>query len=310
MNKRHDQALNRPLSPPSPLAANRRTVIAGLGAAGILHAAAPSAAWAAPSTALDLTALEARHGGQIGVCAEDGKGRVAWRADERFAYCSTFKLFLATCILERVQRGLETLDRPIPISKSDMVMHAPVTEPAIGSTLTVEQLCKATVELSDNPAANILVRQMGGLGPWQAWYQAIGDNVTRVDRYEVDLNSAIPDDPRDTTTPEQAVTNLETVLRGSLLSLEHLSLLESWLVDTPTGEGRIKAGVPSGYRVGHKTGTGDRGTQNDIGIIWPPTGAPILIAVYFTGALSASPEERDAIVAEATRMSLRALGHG
>ena len=285
---------------------NRRNFISALCVAGSL----PSMAWAQPSTALDLAALEARHGGRLGVCADDGQRRVTWRADERFAYCSTFKLFLAASVLERIQRGLDALDRRIAISKTDMVPHGPITEPAVGSTLTVEQLCKATVELSDNPAANILIREMGGLGPWQDWYRSIGDDVTRVDRNEIELNTALPDDPRDTTTPAQYVANLKTVLLGTRLSPAHLALLTKWLIDTPTGAGRIKAGVPSGYRVGHKTGTGARMTYNDIGVVWPPSGSPIRIVVYFTGARDASAAQIDAVVAEATRASLLALGHG
>ncbi|MBX3503282.1 MAG: class A beta-lactamase [Alphaproteobacteria bacterium] len=284
---------------------NRRTLISALGAAGFL----PSIARAQPATALNLAALEVRHGGRIGLCADDGDRRVAWRADERFAYCSTFKLFLAACVLERVQRGLETLDRPIAISRGDMVAHAPVTEPAVGSTLTVERLCKAAVEVSDNPAANILIREMGGIEAWRAWYRSIGDRLTRVDRLETDLNTALPDDPRDTTTPAQYVDNLKTVLQGTRLSPDHLRLLTKWMIDTPTGAGRIKAGVPSGSRVAHKTGTGARATHNDIGIVWPPGGgAPIRIVVYFTGAKNASTAQIDAVLAEATRASLRVLG--
>lgn len=288
----------------------RRKFLAGASAAAILPSLGTSPAIAERKRSIDLSALEARHGGRIGVCAEGPEGRVDWRADERFAYCSTFKLFLAACMLERVQKGQERLDRPVPVVASDMVMHGPITEPAIGSTLTIEELCKATVEVSDNPAANILIHEIGGLETWQAWYRSIGDEVTRVDRYETELNSAVPGDPRDTTTPEQFVANLDTVLRSTVLSPDHLALLMKWLVETPTGAGRIKAGVPAGYRVAHKTGTGARNTHNNIGMIWAPSGGSILIVVYFTGARDASPEQVDSIVAEATRQSMSVLGHG
>lgn len=284
---------------------SRRSVIAGAGAAG-LYGFTRFANAAQAGNKLDLSALEKRHGGRIGICASDGRRRVQWRGTERFAYCSTFKLFLAAATLERVQRGAERLDRAVPVTKDDMISHAPVTGPAVGASLTVERLCQSTVELSDNPAANILIREMGGLDTWRSWYRSIGDNITRVDRWELELNSAIPGDPRDTTTPEQTVTNLTAILLGDRLSVAHRKLLESWLVASPTGEGRIKAGVPSGWRVGHKTGTG-KTPVNDIGIIWPAAGAPILIAVYFTEAKFGSPEQREAILADATRRALQAL---
>ncbi len=299
MNDHDDQSLSGP---------SRRTFMVGAVATSLLPALGASPAAGADPQTLDLTALEARYGGRIGLCAEGSDARVDWRASERFAYCSTFKLFLAACMLERAQKGLERLDRAVPVMAGDMVMHGPITEPAVGSALSIEELCKAAVEVSDNPAANILIREMGGLEVWRTWYRSIGDQVTRVDRYETELNSAIPDDPRDTTTPKQFVKNLDTVLRGTLLSSDNIALLTKWLIGTPTGAGRIKAGVPSGYRVGHKTGTGARNTHNDIGIIWPPSGPPVLMAVYFTGARDASPEQVDAIMAEATRLSLGALG--
>jgi beta-lactamase class A len=258
----------------------------------------------------DLAALEARHGGRLGVAIQAGDKRVQWRGAERFAYCSTFKLFLAAAILQRVGRGADRLDRAVPIRQSDMVPYAPTTGPAVGATLTVEQLCKAAVELSDNPAANILIRAMGGLDAWRAWYRALGDEVTRVDRFETELNSALAGDPRDTTTPAQAIADLAAVLTGDLLSPPHRRLLETWLVETPTGAGRIKAAVPKGFRVGHKTGTGAAGPANDIGIIWPPSGAPILIAVYFTECPNATDAERDAVVADAARAALKAVEVG
>ena len=283
---------------------NRRTFLVATAGAGAALAL-PSWVWAAGTGRdLDLSALEARHGGRLGVCVEINGRRVGWRADERFAYCSTFKLFLAACVLGRVQRGEERLEREIPVRQGDMVSHAPVTRAAVGSTMTVEALCKATVETSDNPAANILLRELGGLEDFQAWYRGIGDEVTRVDRYETALNSALPGDPRDTTTPGQTVTNVGRVLLGGMLAPDHLQLLRRWLLDTPSGAGRIKAGVPDGWQVAHKTGTGSRNSYNDIGLAEPPSGPPMAIAVYYSGASDATPEQLDAVVAEATRLAL------
>ncbi|MGU3495088.1 class A beta-lactamase [Xanthobacteraceae bacterium A53D] len=285
-------------------APDRRTFLIGAGAVllGAGHAAA------APGAGLDLRALEARHGGRLGLSATREGRSVGWRATERFAFCSTFKLFLAAYVMQAVQQGRDRLDRPVPITEADMVAHGPVTKPAVGRTLTLEELCRATVDISDNPAANILIREMGGLSAFQQWYRSIGDQITRCDRMETELNSALPGDERDTTTAAQYVANLDKVLRGNLLSAAHLRLLERWIIETPTGAGRIKAGVPAGCTVGHKTGTGARATYNDIGIIWPPSGPSVLISVFFTGAKDASPGAIDAVVAEATRQAVSALG--
>jgi beta-lactamase class A len=157
---------------------------------------------------------------------------VAWRGDERFTDCSTFKLFLAAATLERVDRGVERLDAVVPVTAADMVSHAPTTGPAVGRTQTVEQLCQGTVELSDNPAANLLIARMGGLEAWRAWWPAIGDRITRVDRLEPELNR--PDPVLDTATPNQTVRNLRTVLLGDRLSTASRSKLEGWLLASPT----------------------------------------------------------------------------
>lgn len=282
---------------------NRRSFLTGTGA--MLLAASHGVA--APPSALDLHKLEERIGCRLGVYATFAGRGVGWRSTERFSFCSTFKLFLAAHVMQVVQEGRDRLDRQVPITTADMVAHGPVTLPAVGRTLTLEELCKATVELSDNPAANILIRETGGLAAFGQWYRSIGDEITRVDRMETDLNSAVPGDPRDTTTAEQYVANLDRVLRGGILSLAHLSLLERWITQTPTGQGRIKAGVPAGYTVGHKTGTGARKTHNDIGIIWAPQGASALISVFCTGAGDASPEQIDAVIADGTRHAVAAL---
>ena len=166
---------------------DRRSVLTSLGALGVMGCSqapatppAPQDQPARPAVAMqafDLSALERRNGGRLGFVALDtGTGRsLGWRGDERFVYCSTFKMYLAAATLMRVQAGEERLDRAIPITSADMISHAPVTEPAVGSSLTVEQLMKGTVEVSDNPAANILLKAMGGMEPMQAFYRGLGD---------------------------------------------------------------------------------------------------------------------------------------
>lgn len=291
---------------------DRRAVLAGAGALSLI-ACKPSVAPAmAPevSVPLDLSALEQRFGGRMGFAfATEGK-RGAWRGDERFVYCSTFKMFLAAATLVRGQAGSEDLDRAIAITQADMLEHAPVTEQAIGKTLTVTQLMKGTVEESDNPAANILIRELGGLDAMRQFYRDLGDETTRVDRMEPEMNRW--DGDKDTILPSQSVRNLEKLLLSEASPLNSASkrLLLEWMVATPTGAGRLKAGVPAGWTVAHKTGSGGYGPVNDIGILYPVDGAPIVVAAYFHGNAQSTNAQREAAIAEATRQMLDVLGHG
>lgn len=290
-----------------PMGTDRRSVLTGLGALGVMGCS--PLVGETLSFSREMQALEARHGGRLGLALSTGGRRFAYRPDERFVYCSTFKMYLAAATLLRVQAGEERLDRAIPVTQADMVNHAPVTEPAIGGTLTIEQLMKGTVEVSDNPAANILIRELGGLDALRAFYRGIGDTDTRVDRLEPEMNRL--DGDKDTITPVQSVANIHRLLVSSdtPLSAGSKSLLMRWLVDTPTGMGRIKAGVPTGWTVAHKTGTGGYGPVNDIGVLYPPTGDPIVMAAYFHATRESTDAQREAVIADATRIALAALGY-
>lgn len=288
----------------------RRSVLAGLGALGLMGCAGGNDRPVAGDVVLDFSELEKTHGGRIGLHVYSVWANGGWRSNERFLYCSTFKLFLAAAVLQRVARGDERLDRAVPVVAADMLNHAPVTETAVGGTLTIERLCQAIVEVSDNPAANILIRELGGLDVLKDWYRTLGDQVTYLDRIEPQLN--LPDGDKDTTTPLQTIQNLDALfLRGERrLQGEANTLMSRWLFASPTGPNRIKGGVPEGYRVAHKTGTGANGPTNDIGLIYPPSGEAVSIAVYYDGPPSASQDQRDGVIAEATRQALKAIGHG
>ncbi|MDP3655720.1 MAG: class A beta-lactamase [Brevundimonas sp.] len=293
---------------------DRRSVLTGFGAVGVAGCvrAEPAPPEPAPATleAFDLSALERDNGGRLGFVAHDtGSGRrLAWRGVERFVYCSTFKAFIAAATFLRVQAGEERLDRQIDVTAADMVSHAPVTEPALGGSLSVEALMKGTVEVSDNPAANLLLKAMGGLEPMRAFYRSLGDDSTTVDRFEPEMNRL--DGDKDTITPLHSVANLERLLvdPATPLSAAHKAILLRWMVDTPTGPNRLKAGVPAGWTVAHKTGTGGYGPTNDIGVLYPPTGAPVIVAAYYHATRDAPPARNDAVIASAARMAIEALG--
>ena len=291
---------------------DRRGVLTGLSALGVVACSRPGASAAAPAgpEVFDLSALEAPDGGRLGFVAHDlGSGRqLVWRGEERFVYCSTFKMFLAAATLLRVQAGEERLDRRLAVRREDLLSWVPVTGPAAGGELSVEALMRAAVEMSDGTAANLLLRSLGGPAALQAFYRTLGDETTRADRYEPDLVRL--DGDKDTIKPLQSASNIHRLLidEATPLSAAHKALLLGWMVASPTGPARIKAGVPADWVVAHKTGTGGYGPTNDIGVLYPPTGAAVIIAAYHHGTPETPAERNEAVIAEATRLALTELG--
>ncbi|RDK02809.1 class A beta-lactamase [Paraburkholderia lacunae] len=236
-----------------------------------------------------LAQIEAETGGRLGVAILDTASglHAGLRMDERFPMCSTFKLLAAAAMLARTDRGQEDLQRRILFSKADLLPNSPVTgehtrERTGGAGMSVADLCNAAITRSDNTAANLLLASFGGPAGLTAFARSVGDSVTRLDRIEPTLNEAIPGDPRDTTTPNAMLGNLRELLLGERLSASSREQLKAWLVANQTGDERIRAKLPKDWRVGDKTGTGDRGTANDVAILWPPGRAPILVSVYLT----------------------------
>jgi len=272
-----------------------------------LQAAPPAAP--VPPTAARLAALEARAGGRLGVAVLDtGSGRrLDHRGGERFPLCSTFKVLLAGAVLARVDGGREALDRRVPYGQADLLEYAPVTAAHVGEgSLPVLDLCAAAVEVSDNTAANLLLQALGGPRAITTFARSLGDPVTRLDRTEPTLNTALPGDPRDTTTPTAMVDTLRALLLGPTLSPASRQRLEGWMAACTTGRNRLRAGLPADWAAGDKTGSGERGTVNDVAILRPPHRAPILIAAYYTGS-TAPMEARNAVLAEVGRIVVAAF---
>jgi beta-lactamase class A len=256
-----------------------------------------------------LEAIERRVGGLLGVAVLDtGSGtQLAFRGTERFPLCSTFKLLLAAAVLARVDAGTEQLERSIAYTEADLLDHAPVTRAHVSEgSLTVRALCAAAVETSDNTAANLLLTALGGPEALTLYLRSLGDDVTRLDRNEPTLNTALPGDLRDTTTPTGILRSLRPCLVGDALSASSRQLLLDWLIASPTGLTRLRAGLPEHWRAGDKTGTGARGSTNDLAILWPPGRAPVLVAAYSLGS-EASLEERSAALADVARALVAAL---
>jgi beta-lactamase class A len=261
----------------------------GFGCAAATFIGAPAVAASDP--VLQLTALEHFIGGRIGVAAIDtGSGRrIAHRADGRFAMCSTFKWLLAAAVPARSEHGSIALDSRISYSAAELPSHSPLTRARLSEGfMSVEALCEAAVERSDNGAANLLLHHMGGPAAVTEYASSIGDPVTRLDRYELALNENLPCDPRDTTTPSASVADLRKVLLGDALAPESRARLVAWMKNCQTGFDRLRAGLPRGWMVADKTGTGT-GTDatsavNDIAVVWPPNRPPIVVASYISGS--------------------------
>lgn len=290
----------------------RRSLLVTIGMAGMgcgTRASAPAVSrerTGTPEHEERFAELERLHGGRLGVAAWDtGRGRaIRYRAQERFPMCSTFKLPLAAAVLQRVDAGQESLQRRVYYEKSALLEHAPVTAEHVDDGLTIEQLCAASVRVSDNTAANLLLDTLGGPPGLTAFFRRVGDGSSRLDRNEPMLNTALAGDDRDTTTPLAMVQLTERLLLGNVLRDSSRGLLVSWLVQSTTGRRRLRAGLPSTYRAGDKTGTGEHGATNDVCIAWPPDGAPLLIAAYSVGSMT-SPEQREQMLAEVARIVVR-----
>ena len=290
----------------TPPITRRRALLMGalLSAPLLLPLSRRSGAAETDDLANSLKAIEARSGGRLGVAIMDmATGReYGHRADERFPLCSTFKFLAAACVLARVDEGKERLDRRIPINKTDLVDYSPATGPNAGRDMSLAELCEAALTLSDNTAGNLLLASFGGPAGLTEFALSIGDDITRLDRTEPDLNEAAPGDPRDTTTPAAMIGNLRRLLLGDTLSPASRDQLTAWMRANKTGDTRLRAGVPTGWRVADKTGSGRNGATNDIGALWPPNGPPLLAAVYLAET-SSSADQRNEIIARVGRQA-------
>ncbi|MCK1639053.1 class A beta-lactamase [Bradyrhizobium sp. 157] len=250
-------------------------------------------------------------GGRLGVCVlETATGtRHVHRGDERFPMCSTFKVLAAAGILARVDAGSEHLTRRITYNASALVVNSPVTEKHVNDGMTLAEICEAAVTRSDNTAGNLLLAGIGGPPGLTAFARSLGDQVTRLDRNEPSLNEALPDDPRDTTTPNAMASNLQTLILGTTaLSAASREQLTAWLIANKTGDARLRAGFARDWRIGDKTGAGDHGTNNHVAVVWPPNNTPIVITAYLTGATVSAAQQNATLASVARAVSAMTSG--
>lgn len=277
------------------MSVSRRRLLIGGGALAALAACAPDRS-PAPSTPpsgesalvdpveplppLDerISALEERHNAFAGVFAVDvdTDRAVAHRADDPFAMCSTFKTYAAARTLQRAAAGELLMSDLVPIDAADLLPNSPLTELNVGRSMTLAELCAAALQRSDNAAANYVLRAIGGPQAVTAFARSIGDDRTRLDRWEIELNSAVPGDPRDTSTPRALGGGYRALLTGDVLG-EGRGQLEAWMRANETSS--MRAGLPPGWTSADKTGSGDYGTTNDVGLVFGPDGQRIVLSL-------------------------------
>ena len=252
-----------------------------------------------------IARLEQRHDAFAGVYAVDvDSGRsVAHRADDPFAMCSTFKGYAAARVLQKSAQAELKLTDPVTIAAADVVPNSPITGDKVGQSMTMAELCAAALQHSDNTAGNYLLRAIGGPQAITSFARTIGDDKTRLDRWETALNSAEPGDPRDTSTPRSLGAGYLKLLTGDALGKAERGQLEAWMRANQTSS--MRAGLPRGWATADKTGSGDYGSTNDVGIAYSPDGRRVLLA-FMTRSRTDEPkaESNRGLIAELTTLVL------
>lgn len=281
------------------------TVIAGCSMLGTTFASAQSASTLPTDLAQRHSAIQARlrdleatAQGRLGVHILDTSTNqgYGYRSDERFMMLSSFKLLASALVLYRTDAGKESLERRIPYTAKDLIPWSPITEKHTdGNGMTLAQLCEATITTSDNTAGNLILSSYGGPTALTAFASRLGDKVSRFDRNEPTLNTPTVEGLMDTTSPRAMVADMHQVLLGNVLSTQSRSLLQQWLRGNTTGDNRLKAGLPTDWHIGDKTGT-NKTDSNDIAIVYPPNRPPLLVASYLADS-QASGQVKDATIA-------------
>ncbi|WP_371824038.1 class A beta-lactamase [Hahella sp. HN01] len=285
----------------------RRRLAALLGSAcvgGLLMFSGVSAAADKPVQLEKVFAkLEDRLGARMGVMVLDTQTGRTWeqRGQERFPLCSTFKVLACAALLAKVDAGEENLTRRVQIQARDIVTYSPVTKDRIGGEgMTLGELCQAAMTKSDNTAANLVLKAVGGPPKLTEYLRGLGDEITRLDRWETELNEATPGDPRDTTSPAAMASTLRKLFLNSPLSPTSRQQLTAWFLANETGDAKLRAGLPQDWRIGDRTGGGAYGSTNDVAVIWPQGREPLIVTVYITET-EATFDDRNKAIADVGR---------
>lgn len=294
---------------------DRRALVAGI--ASVLAAGCvPGRNQASIMSNPVFASIEKRIGGRLGIALVDSEGNLisSHRGNERFAMCSTFKAPLASALFAANARGDVDMDAKFNLKPEDSVPYMPFVKQRLadGEAVSLRDLAKAAVQTSDNAAANLVLKAIGGPMGFTSFIRSQNDQVTRLDRWEPGLNENVPGDPRDTTTPVAMAWLMHKLLLENVTSGNAQTILQNWMRGSVTGANRIRAGLPKGWPVGNKTGTATGGTAyNDIAIIWPSRSeygaSPVILTVYSDRPAASAKKVNDAI-ADVARAAARLTG--
>jgi beta-lactamase class A len=290
----------------------RQALFGGLTLAAVA-AGAPKTVLADPADPLAgiderIAAIEQRHNAYVGLFAADLEGgrSISHRGQQAFAMCSTFKGYASARVLQMIEQGALTLDHKVFVDPAEIVANSPRTQPRAGGDMTLDELCQAALQVSDNTAGNLLLKTIGGPPAITAFARSIGDPSSRLDRWETALNSAVPGDPRDTSTPEALGGGYRDLLTGDALAAPQRQRLEDWMRANETSS--MRAGLPPGWTTADKTGSGDYGSTNDVGVAYDPAGRRVLLAMMTRSQVN-DPKAQNLrpLIAELTALAIPLL---
>jgi len=263
-----------------------------------LALASPACALDAERLAAAARAEEAALPARVGLAVIDTKdgAEFAWRGDERFPLMSTHKAFSCAALLAKVDRGEASLAKRVVILATDLVSYSPITENHIApDAMSLGDLCAAAIGVSDNTAANFVLDALDGPKGLTQFFRALGDDTSRLDRNETDLNENAPGDERDTTTPKAAAADLRKVLLGDALKPASRERLKTWMIEDRVAGPLLRAALPERWDIADKTGAGERGSRGIVAVIWPPDRAPVVAAIYLSETEAKMPARNAAI---------------
>ena len=256
-----------------------------------------------------ISDIEVLHDARVGVAILDVESGAEWlhRGDERFAMASTFKALLSGLVLLQVDRGQLSLDQPVSFSERDIVRYSPVVRLRVGSSITIGELCEATLNVSDNTAANLLLQHLGGPAGFSEMLRRIGDPITRLDRWEPALNEATPYDPRDTTTPFAMTHSLKTLLYGDVLTSSRQEQLAAWMRGNMVSDALLRSVLPDGWTIGDRSGAGGNGTRGIVSYLITDRQRHYIVVIYLT-EVSFNLDAQNEVIAEIGRLIFSHLG--